>query len=303
MPRKLEEEVREAQRAVGRQFARDRRPSTQQSQGIALSPIPVEVEATVALYERSLNNTLIVGHPDGSSYGWGRGKVGDHRGSWSQVEQSTEQLPRSGRATLAESLASQVRAQVLRLDSVGRTASVLNDAADTTRARRGFPYTVSPSDPELRSSGDVLIADGSFSAGANQDVEYRVDVTLSFSAAPRSGDEAVLSLAPISEAIRDSETVLAGIALGTDGSSPSASDTGLGNEEFRTDGDANAIGPPCNLTAILFRSEPSSQPVDFEELSVLDSDGNEVTRSVFSPERKDSRVRLRARSGIRFIES
>jgi hypothetical protein len=303
MPRKLEEEVREAQRAVGRQFARERQPSTQQSRGIALSPIPVEVKATVTLYSRPLNNTLIVGHPDGSTHGWGAGELGDGRGSWTQVEQSTEQLPRSGRATLAESLASQVRATTMRLDGVDRTASVLDDAADTARAREAFPFSVAASGPALRSSGDVLIADGSFAAGADQTVEYRVDVSLTFSAAPRSTDEAVLSLAPISEAIRDSETVLAGIALGTDGSSPSASDPGLGNEVIRTDGDANAIGPPCNLTAILFRSEPSSQPVDFEELAVLDDDGNEVTRSVFSPERKDSRVRLRARSGIRFIET
>ena len=66
----------------------------------------VEVEVTGQVYTRSVNDSLIVGHPNGSAHGVARGAIGDQRGAWTQVASSPDsaEFTRAGRNAVRNAL-------------------------------------------------------------------------------------------------------------------------------------------------------------------------------------------------------
>jgi hypothetical protein len=304
MPRDIEDEIADNRRAIGRAFAADRRASSSASTGLLLSPTPVDVEATLEVYTRSVGKSAIAGHP-ATGQGWGRGSVGDHRGSWTKQESTTVTLDREGRQALADALIDQSVA--LEETTVGANPTLafgVNEGLATTRARSSWRFDKTPetvSTGELQATDNRVLASGSFTTPVSQDQEVRLDVSLTFTAAPQSDREAVTDVATVAESIRTTDSVeLIEIALGTDGTNPDSTDTALGNEVIRKSTTRSRSGTAAILQTSVFRNEPGTQPHDIREFALVDQDGDIVTRVVFAVQSKDDRIRLRARSGIRF---
>lgn len=305
MPRDIADEIAANRRQIGRSFARERRPSPDQETGLILSPIPVNVDATVEIYTRPINDTLIVGHPD-AAQGVARGAVGDFRGSWTKQDSTTTSLNNAGQNAIADALVG--NDSRLGQASVGDAvveAFGLDTASKETTGRASFRFNQAP-DPvtsgDLRTESGSIIAEGTVSdVAAGSQKEVRVDVILVFSDASRTDSESVTGADTVSDAIRTptaSTVTLADIALGTDDTKPTTSDTSLGNKTIQKDARAEAQGSRAVADTVLFRGEPGSQPVDLTELAVVDSNGDLVTRVVFAAQTKDDRLRLRVENGV-----
>lgn len=306
MGRQIEDAVASNAQQIARQFANERIPSSAQNSGILLSPIPVDVDVTVEVYTRPINDTAIGGHPD-ASQGWGRGSWGDQRGSWTSQESTTTTLNRAGQEAIADALVDQVTeiAQASAGDDVV-TAWGIDDSDSETRGRASLRFDESPdtvSTADLRTQDGRVIADGSVTVAVDDQTEARVDVTLTFTAAERTDSERITNLSTIAGAIRaaDEDLRLAKIAVGTDDTKPTSSDTSLGSEEVRRQAATSRSGLSAIAQTQIFSGEPTgaSFPIDLFELGVFDPNGDLVLRVVFAGETKRERVKLRARSGIR----
>jgi len=147
------------------------------------------------------------------------------------------------------------------------------------------------------SDGRDVIDASTNSVSADQSTEVRADATLTVS--DDTGDAAaVTDLGTVARTVLPGTSAVTSVAIGTDGSSPSQSDSALGSEQLSKDGIRSSVGSEARVAALAFRSEPSGQPYDFVELALKNTDGDIVTRVVFDPEPKDDRVQLRYRGGI-----
>lgn len=296
MPREIADEINANRQQIGRALAGDRIATPSQSIDLTLSPIPVSVSATVDIYTRPVNDTALVGHPDDGN-GWGRGRVGDYRGDWTQQESVTGEVTRDGRQAIADALVtgtprlSGSAAGLGVVDAFG-----LDDSTTTTRSRASFLFNQSPdtvSSVDVRTSDGRVVAEGSLSGvAAGSQTEVRVDVTLSFADASRSASETV-RVDVIADALRTRkrETItLAAAAF--------VADTGTSTVPVRKNAATQARGASAVAESVLFRSEPNDQPADIILFGVLDNNGDVVTGTEFSPQEKTDRLRIRAKSGV-----
>ena len=305
MTRRIEDEIVENRRELGRALAADRTPATAQRGGILLSPIPVSVDVQVAVYTRPLGDTLIVGHPDGSAHGWG-GELGDQRGAWTQQASVSGSLTRDGQQAIADAL---VDTDVgLDQASVGDGvvhAFGVDAGAGVTRARSGFRFGESPdpvTDVDIRAADGRVIADAEVSVTADQDTEVRLDVTLTVTDDSRTDNEAVANVDTVAECIRTTDTSLQldTVALGSHPSQPSTSDTALVSQWFERAAGTDRTGQSAIAATAVLPGEPSnvSYPLTLRELGVFDSAGDLVLRAVVGATDKRERERLRARTGL-----
>lgn len=304
MPRDISEEIAENRQQIGRAFARNRRASTSQETTLTLSPVPVSVDATVEVYTRPINDTALVGHPD-NGQGYTRGLVGDHRGAWTKQETVSTSLQRDGRQAIADALAS--GSPRLKRSSAGDDvvdAFGIDETTSSTVGTASFRFGETPatiSTADVRTDDSRVIVEGSVTVSAGVQKEARIDATLSFADASRTNQEAVTGVDVVADAIRPTTantTTIAEIALGSDDSNPTTGDTSLVAQEITKDAQALSQGPIAVGQTVIFRSEPGSQPVDFEEIAVVDSNGDLLTRVVFAKQTKDDKLRLRARNGV-----
>jgi len=135
------------------------------------------------------------------------------------------------------------------------------------------------------------------SVTADQSLEVRSDAILTFS--DDTGDSAaVTKLATVADALTPGTSAVESVAVGTDDTNPSQSDSSLGAAKLSKTGSRSSVGSEARVAAIAFRDEPSGQPYDLVELALQDTTGDTVTRVVFGAETKDDRVELRYRGGI-----
>ncbi|AFH22013.1 hypothetical protein OSG_eHP14_00165 [environmental Halophage eHP-14] len=302
MPNQLEDEVVQNNQNLGREAARNRIP-TPNAQSTIATTATVSVDATITIYTRPLNDSLVLGNPDEATHGLGRGKLGDQRGSWTQQDQVSTTLDRDGQRAIAEALSgSDTTIAEATVGDELVNAWQIDDSDTETRARSSFRFSESPdsvTSPELRDNQGRTVASASLSGvSADENTEVRCDVSLAFS--DNSGtNAAVTDLATVTDALDDAgDTRIGGIALGTDDTTPSQSDSSLGTEVLRKPGDRSAVGSSAVVEIVAIREEPTSQPHDIVELGILNQSQNLVSRLTFSAETKDDRIRLRARGAI-----
>lgn len=85
--------------------------------------------------------------------------------------------------------------------------------------------------------------------------------------------------------------------FGTDGTAEASGDTDLGSQVHQEafDGKTDTATGEARWTGLLDSTEPSSQPVDLEEVGVKFDDGTLASRITFTAETKDSTQEWRVR--------
>lgn len=298
----IEDEIRENRRRVSRSLATDRRPSVSAGTGISLSPIPVDCEAKFEIYTRDVSETAIIGHSDAAS-GIGRGEIGDTRAAWSKQQTVTTDLDRPGREAIVDALVGNT-VEIAAVDAGDEEvlAWPVDNGDGSTIGRGSYRFDGTPdtvSTVILRTGDGRDIATGDVDVTAGSDVELRCDVTLTFSDDSRTDSEAVTDLSLLGKTLRlGSAGSIDSLAVGTDGTDPSTTDTSLGSKEVERSATLIRRGADILVETTVFRSEPSGQPVDIKELGVKDDSNNLMLRATFSAVAKDNRIRLEPRSGL-----
>lgn len=320
MPRRIEEEIQENRRTARRLNSYFREPATEQATALAFAPVELvaSVEATVST--RPLNDTLVVGAA-GAGQAVGRGRIGDHRGSWSQVAStSTGRVVEGGHQAIAETLAG--IATGFEHVAVGRNGGSTAENATALEDERRIVDAWGTSTTSDSTTGvgvlrvtdlvDVVEELGLYDQderllarltavgvdpAVDEEVKVEIDVTLSPST---TSSAAVTDLDTVTDLLATEATTggIKWLALGTDGTAPTQSDTSLGAEEVRKEVSHDVVGGRLVVGTEVFRDEPSDQPHDLEELGAIADDGTLVWRRTFGTEQKDDRVRLEVRDGL-----
>lgn len=296
------------------------------SRDLSFSRNLITVSVEVEVYKRSLNSSLISGHPDGSSYGSGHGEAGDVRGGWTLVEDAENSAvwTRDGRNAIRDALDGQagaIKSGVLghgSRDAASTDTDLQNRQAtvfafgtkDSRNVTRGNALFLFQQHNEAGTEFGLLDDDGRLlcrvtvdDVTPTKDEEVRAELVLTFEGDGTGNsvvtDEGERSTA---DAIQlDSVTVgLTEMAWGTGTSSFSKSDTALTSEEIRKDVDRDLELESLRLFSKLYESEPNSQPVDLSEVAVFDNNGNMYWATNFDPQEKDDSAPMTTTVGFRF---
>jgi hypothetical protein len=287
----------------------------------------VEVEVTGEVYKRDLNDSLIVGHPNGSDHGIGTGAVGDQRGDWTLVasDEDSGELVRDGRGAIRDALDGQEGG--VREVGVGTGTSGAN-SGDRTLVSLSSKTNGATDKPAPKAAGamgvfrfheheneatefGVYDVDGSLIArltfsGVNPTPEEEVRVLVSLTVSGEGVGDSVFTddgEIAIADALNLPKQVvgLNEIAFGTGFTEFSKSDTGLTSEII-----SKTVIRDLELEAIrartkLYESEPASQPVDLSEMAVFDNSSTPrmLWATTFSPEEKVDGVPLTGTVGFR----
>lgn len=318
----IEQEISQNRRQTTRLESYQREVAPQQTIGIGAPAGQISVDVAATLYERSLKDSLISGHPD-PQHGSGRGVAGDVRGEWIEIASTSDgSFVDDGRAALAAALAGARRGiDTAAVGSDGTTVS----RADTGLRAPGKPVHAwhgTPDSATLTATAEWRFSDvretirelGIYDDEADlltrlttADVtlddrsELRAEFELTYSHSA-SGQAAVTEMATIAHALATPvDTVgINEIALGTDDTPPSTGDTALENAVISKTAAADVQRSAVVPWTIVTRSEPSTQPHEIVELGAINQAGDLVWRVVFGAETKDDRVRLRPRSPLQF---
>jgi len=322
MARRIEEEVSENRRSVRRVESLFRSPATDQSVKLGFLPIELVVDVSGTVDTRPVNDTLVVGGA-ATAQQVGRGVVGDHRGGWSQAGAATAsdgELVEQGRTAFAESMAAttiglkhvavggdDTRPSVAdtALGAPGRITDgwgqkTTTDTVTGTGIVRLPDQRDTVAEVGLYDQSERLVArvvsDG-IDPGPGDEVRVAIDCAIT---TDPTGSVAVTDLDTLTDAVAyDRETVgIKEIALGTDDTDPTTSDTALGNEVVRKEAGTEVQGPRLRATASVFRSEPDTSSYEITELGVFDASGTMVWRRTFEPQTKDKRTRLNVTDGL-----
>lgn len=285
----------------------------------------IEVTVEVEVYKRSLNSSLISGHPDGSSYGSGRGEAGDVRGGWTLVEdtEASAVWTKDGRNAVRDALDGQAGgiaeavlghgtrdASTSDADLQDRQATVYaTGTKDDRKTTRGHGIYLFQDHNEAGTEFGLLDGNGRLlcrvtvgDVAPTKDEEVRAEVVLTFDGYG-VGESVVTDEGErtIADSVRlDSVTVgLLEMAWGTGTTSFSTSDTSLTSEEIRKNVQRELDLETIRTFSKLFKSEPSTQPVGLGEVAVFDNNGNIVWATAFDPEEKDDSAPLTTTVGFR----
>lgn len=321
MPRDIQREVTENRRKVQRLETYYRQPAPQQTLSVRAPEVRVELTVSATVYTRPVNDTLVGGHPDASNQP-GRATVGDRRGSWSQVATSSASAyVDDGRRALAEALTGAAKGVTHAEAGSGTSDPSASDTdLDSGASQVGAWYDLATADTirwladfRFDEFGDVVnevglwteadelvcrLTTGGVDPTASEELKLEVEITVT----PDTGSAvAVTDATAISNALASppSTVGLDAIALGTDGTDPTTSDTTLGNAVVQKSADHETGAASVTPWTIVFRSEPSTQPHDIREIGVFDETGTLAWRAVFAAETKNARTRMRPQAALR----
>lgn len=294
----------------------------------------IQVDVSLEVYTRPLNQGLVSGHPDGSTHGSGHGVAGDVRGGWTQVASaaSTHEWTRDGRNAVRDALDGQ------QTGAIGGTAvgtgsadAAPSDAALVAETGSAFAYGVKDSANEVRARSHYLFdqaGDGSpdpqefglesiggtlmgrlttsSTVSLGPEEELRVDLTVTISGSG-SGNSAITNSGrgTVADSIQTEGTVagLSEIAWGTGSPTIDPSTTSLANQVFKKDAQRTLDLEVIRVSAPQFEFEPAGQPYDYTEVGVLDGNGDLFWVVDFSgdPYPKDSNTRFTTQAGFRIV--
>lgn len=324
MTRKIEDEVRQNRRTNRRVSSFFREPTPTQTTNLFFPDVEVYVDVTATIYKRSINNTLVIGHPDASN-GMGRGEMGDNReDSWTQVATESEtEFVEKGRAAVANAMSG--AAEGLEQCEVGSGSSTPTVSDTSLDSGAGLADAFSVKDTGAKTTGvgvlrfaeatdtvsefglytqdDDLVCRGTLTTiDPASDEELKLEVTLSFSE-DTTGSNAVTDLETFADAIAsEGESFgLKEMAIGTDGTNPTTGDTALGNEVIRKEVGHTVGEQTIKATTTYFKDQPSTQPHEIRELGVFDQNGTMMWRLTFSAETKDEDITMKGTSGAEVI--
>ena len=291
----------------------------------------VEISVTVEIYKRSLNDSLISGHPD-PAQGSGRGVAGDVRGSWTAVSTTTQSalFVRAGRNAVRDALDGQTGA--VREGAVGTssTDASVGDTALAAETGSTLAYGVKDSATVMRARSNYLFAeDGLGSTDAVEfgikdetgrllarvttdavDVaeseELRADISLEVngsgvgnSVITTDGETAIAdSLRAIGDVVGINE-----IRFGTGSTAASKSDSALGNEEYAQNALRTLSNEAIEAEVVTDSSQPSTQPVDLTEIGVFDNSSTPrlLWRTTMDPLEKTDAFGFRTKVSFRIV--
>jgi len=291
----------------------------------------IEVDVTVEVYKRSLNDSLISGHPD-PSHGSGRGVAGDVRGDWTAVSTTTQSalFVRSGRNAVRDALNGQEGAvreiavgtgstdaavgdSALQTETGSTLAWGVKDGGTVTRARSGFLFAedgLASTDAVeyglFDETGRLLARVTTDAVDVTEEEEIRVDISLDVTG--NGTGNAVITT--------DGETVIADalravgvtvglneLAFGTGTTAASKSDSALVNEEYSQLVLRNLSNESIEVEGVTDSSEPSTQPVDLTEVGVFDNSSTPrlIWRTTMDPFEKTDAFGFRTTVGFRIV--
>lgn len=293
----------------------------------------IEVDVTVDVYERSLGNALISGHP-AAKHGSGRGEAGDVRGDWVKTSTTTQSavLVRAGRNAVRDALNGEAGA--LREAAVG-TSSTDADTGDTAlgaETGRTLAYGVRSTEANnaVRGRSNFTFAEDGLEAAdaveyglfdetgrllarattdavdVTEEEEIRVDVTLTFNGSGTGNsaftNDGEAALADAMRAIGDVVGINE-VAFGTGTTDPAKSDSSLAMEEFRKTASRELDNERIKTRVLVTEAEPSSQPVDLTEMGVFDNSSTPrlLWRVTFDAVEKDSGFGFEASASYRIV--
>ncbi|AGM11817.1 hypothetical protein M201_gp47 [Haloarcula californiae tailed virus 2] len=291
----------------------------------------IEVEVSLDVYTRPLNDALVSGHPAGGTHGSGHGVSGDRRGAWSQVVSggSTHEWTRDGRNAIRDALDGQATGSIQGTsvgtgsgagpgDSalVAETGSTfaygVKDAGNEVRARSHYLYSetgeggLDPQEFGLEASSGQLMARATTSSAVavTSEQEVRVDLTATISGSG-GGNSTVTDSGEqtVADSIQTEGSLagLAEIAWGTGTPDLTEATGGLGNQVFKKDALRELDLERIEVAAPQFEFEPAGQPYDYTEAAVLDQDGNVVWVVGFDAYPKDDGTKFTTSVGFRIV--
>lgn len=292
----------------------------------------IEVQVTLEVYTRSLNDGLYSGHPDGGQHGSGHGVSGDVRGGWTLVSTTTgsKVWTQDGRNAVRDALdgatTGSIAATAVGTGSASaepgdaslgtRTGSTfaygVKDATDEVRARSHYLFAqegdVAPQEFGLESAGGLLMAravtDSAVGLGPSE--ELRVDLTATVSGSG-SGSSALTNAGrgTVADSIQTQGTVagLTDLAWGTGNPTIDPSTTSLANEVLRKACNRSLDLEIIRVSREQEEFEPSSQPHDYTEVGVYDDSGDLFWIIDFTqdPYPKDENTQFTTSVGFRIV--
>jgi len=291
----------------------------------------IEVAVSLDIYTRPLNTNLISGHPDGSQYGSSFGESGDARGAYSakSITVQSKEWTKTGRDGVRDALNGEATGAIREIAvGTGTAAAGTGDTALGTETGRTVAYGLKDSSNVVRARGTFRFSEdglggsdatefGLFSDGGDllarvvtdpitvsEDEELRADITLTVTGSGVGDSEFTNDgEAVVADAIRSPGTVvgIAELALGTDDTSPSKSDSALGGEVLSKDTLREKSNESIEATIRVLASEPSSQPVTLREIGAKDNNGNLLWRAIYEDRDKDESYGFDAGVGFRMI--
>ena len=318
MPKRIDTFVSENRTNIQRIDATFVPVSGQNNQTLTFSGNNIRVEVEIRVYTRSLNDNLVSGHPDGNTHGSGHGVAGDFRGSWSLVEdvEESDDFVQSGRNSLRDALGgSNTDYFGETAVGTGTTGAIPPDSSLESETGSAFAWGEAGSSANISVAnsiflfsefGDSVSEYGVFSAsdllynritttsvnpGDSEELRVETEFTVTGdgvgnSAITDDGEEL------IALTLRDSDTPvgLNEIAFGSGNAPPQESDTSLDTEEFRKNVERELSSETITAHTVVFQNEPSSQPVDIQEVGVYDNGGNLLWRTVIDQFTKNEDV-------------
>lgn len=327
MPKGIDEFVSENRQSTNRIDATFIQVSGQQRQNLNFLNSFILVPTSIKVYTRPLNNSLISGHPDGSSHGSGYGEAGDVRGGWTLVEdvEETENFTQSGRNAVRNVLAGETSAAI---DSTavgaGTTPADPDDTSLQSESGRANAWgregasvneTISQSFFLFNQFGDSVSEFGVYSGNGNllnrvttsavnpgASEELRVDVSFTIQGSGL-GDSVITDdgKASIAESLRrkDTQIGIQEFVYGSGSSDPSPSDSSLESPEF-TKIAATEKDPQILIAqTILTEAEPKNQPVNISEIGVKDNNGRLIWRAAIEQFEKTTEFGFDTAAGFR----
>jgi len=330
MPR-IQDQVAENRRDVQRIDGRFVFVPARRDENLSFGRNTVQMDVDVAVYTRSLGNSLVSGHPQ-AGRGSGRGVSGDLRGAWTLQEDVavSADWTRAGRNATRDALAGVGGSIVGAVVGTGTTDASPSDtslAAETggtfaygiragqayneVRARANFLFAETGRgglDPQefglVDSSGRLLCRLTTDAVTVSPTEEVRVDITVTVTGGgngtgviTEDGETAIVRALQLA-----GETVgLDEMAWGTGTTDPTKTDTSLENEVYRANVERTTSLETIEVSAPQFESQPNGQPYDYSEVGVFDNEGRLVYRTVFRPFEKTDNVRFITSVGFRIV--
>lgn len=315
MPKPIDRFVSENRRATQRIDSTFIEVSTNRRKNMTFGVQEFGVPTSVEVYTRDLGNGLISGHPN-AKHGSGRGQSGDLRASWSLETdtEASEAFTVNGRNIIRDALDGDANAAIAEI-AVGSGSQDANEGNSAMQSETGREHawgkqgqfsnsTLAQASFLFHQYGDEIAECGVYSGtddlfnritfstiNPTKEQEVRIEVLFEVGGDGR-GNSAITNDGrdAVAETIRSTDTPIGieRIAFGTDDTSPANNDSSLGNKIFDVIVERETNAEVVTAHAVVFKDEPSSQPVTLQELGAVDNTGRLIWRAVFdSFEKKD----------------
>lgn len=299
--------------------------SGQSDKNLSFSDNEFQINVSIEVYTRPLNQALVSGHPNGDTHGSGHGESGDDRGEWTLHDdfEVSAQFVVSGRDSVGEALAG-TEGAVVQETAIGNgtnEAQVTDNSLQSEVSRSsawkiettgnesvvGSVFLFSETGSEVSEYGVYSGNDKLYNRITTQtnsisnEEEIRVETTFTV-----TGDGTGNSVITDTGEGKVAQSFVSGTPIGIDAfafgsgsTSPSESDTSLAVPEF--DKPAQQTASPEAITArtIVFEDEPQSQPITLSEIGVEDNNGDLLWRTTLEPFEKTDSFEFTATVGFR----